>query len=71
MNWKKLYNIILPLIVAAFASMFGYEKVQEYRASQPTPVTNEITFNAPSNSGLDELKRQVEQNRKDIAKAHK
>jgi len=65
---KKVYNILLPLVVAAMASVFGYEKVQEYRASE---VKAEVTVNvaAPKDNG--ELKRMVEENRKSIEKWHK
>jgi len=63
---KKIYNILLPLVVAAMASVFGYEKVQEYRASS-TPVT--VNIEAQKDNG--ELKRMVEENRKSIEKWHK
>ena len=67
MNWKKLYNILLPLIVAAMASFFGYEKVQEYRSSQPAVTVN---VEAPKDNGLAELRRKVDANRASIIKWH-
>lgn len=60
---KKAYNILLPLVVAAMASVFGYEKVQEYRSSG-------VTVNIETSKGNGELKRMVEKNRRSIAKWH-
>ena len=59
MNWKKLYNILLPLVATALAGMFGYDKVEEYRASQPAPdVDVSVTFaNAPTNDDHDQALR--------------
>ena len=67
---KKVYNILLPLVVAAMASVFGYEKVQQYRAST-TEVKSEVTVNVETSKSNGELKRMVEENRKSIEKWHK
>ena len=70
MNWKKLYNIILPLLAAGLASYLGLDKGGYI--NQPTPVTNEITFNAPSNNGeIETIKRKLEALQADVDKWHK